>query len=81
MVCRRRREWDELQRAGRSPDGGWYLGPGAGRGVWWCREGECLSGVRATRVARALRRPLDESDVAGLRELAQRSKTVVVVEE
>ena len=49
--------------------------------MWWCREGECLSGLRATRVARALRHSLDESDVAALRELAQRSKMVVVVEE
>ena len=49
--------------------------------MWWCREGECAAGVNLARAARALKRPLDESDARALRELVQRSKTVVVVEE
>ena len=81
MVCRQRREGTDLQRAGRAPDARWYLGQGAGRGVWWCREGECSSGVNLARAARALKCALDESDAAALHELVQRSKTVVVVEE
>lgn len=81
MVCRRRREEAELQRAGLDDRGQWYLGRGDGRGLWWCREGECASGVDLARASRALKRALRAEDVQGLREVAQRSKTVVVVEE
>ena len=81
MVCRRRRDQGDLQRAGRSPGGVWYLGRGTGRGLWWCRGEECGSGVNLAQASRALRCSLGESDAGALRELAQRSKTVVVVEE
>ncbi|MBW4029118.1 MAG: hypothetical protein HIU57_00375 [Acidobacteria bacterium] len=81
MVCRQRRPGTDLQRAGRSPRTGWYLGHGAGRGVWWCREGECAAGVNPARASRALRCALDENDAVALSEMVRRSKTVVVVEE
>ncbi len=81
MVCRQRREESALQRAGRSSSGVWYLGRGTGRGLWWCREGECASGVDQVRASRALRCSVADEDVEALRELTRRSKTVVVVEE
>ena len=81
VVCRRRREEVELQRAGLDAANQWYLGRGEGRGLWWCREGECASGVSLAQASRALKRDLRAEDVQGLREVAQRSKMVVVVEE
>ena len=81
MVCRQRREETDLQRCGRLSNGVWYLGRGVGRGLWWCREGECATRVNLAHASRALRSPLGEIDAVALRELAQRSKMVVVVEE
>ena len=81
MVCRRRREEAALQRAGRTQGGVWYLGRGAGRGLWWCRNGECGSGLNLALASRALRCSLGDEDALALREVAQRSKKVVVVEE
>lgn len=81
VVCRQRRGDEYLQRGGRSLDGVWYLGRGTGRGLWWCRAGECGSGVTLAHASRALRRSLGAEDVVALREVAQRSKMVVVVEE
>src|ERR1019366_1314112 len=81
VVCRGRREESDLQRAGRLSKGVWYLGRGVGRGLWWCREGECAARVNLAHASRALRCSLGEFDAAALRELASRSKMVVVVEE
>lgn len=81
MVCRRRREAADLQRGGRVSEGVWYLGRGVGRGVWWCRDGDCAHLVSGAHASRALRCPLGEIDVTALHQLARRSKMVVVVEE
>ncbi|NNN07768.1 MAG: DUF448 domain-containing protein [Acidimicrobiaceae bacterium] len=81
MVCRQRLEDTELHRAGRLSKGVWYLGRGSGRGLWWCREGECAERVNQVHVARSLRCSPAEIDVVALREVAKRSKMVVVVEE
>ena len=81
MVCRRRREEVDLHRAGRASSGVWYLGRGTGRGLWWCREPGCALGVNLSLASRSLRCPLGDEDAVAMREVAQRSKTVVVVEE
>ena len=71
-MCRRRRNDDDMMRAGRTANGTWYLGRGDGRGVWWCSDRECGGEVRLTHVARALRAGVAESEVAVLRGLATR---------
>jgi len=81
VVCRRRREESELHRAGRSPEGQWYLGRGGGRGLWWCRDTPCVGSLSVSQVARAMRTTVTVGDLEELRQLAQRSKLVVVVEE
>ncbi|NNN01089.1 MAG: hypothetical protein HKL86_04575 [Acidimicrobiaceae bacterium] len=58
-----------MLRAGRTPDGTWYLGRGDGRGVWWCDEVECESALRIAQLARALRTSLGERDFADFRSL------------
>ncbi|MGC8498087.1 MAG: DUF448 domain-containing protein [Acidimicrobiales bacterium] len=72
-MCRRTREDDELQRAGRTPDGMWYLGRGPGRGAWWCRSGPCGERLGASALARALRAPLGPAEVEALRDEVARA--------
>ena len=72
VVCRRRREDDDLERAGRVA-GEWYRGRGPGRGLWWCRDGECGERVSVSLASRALRVALVAEDLEGWRELALRS--------
>ncbi|MGH3732591.1 MAG: DUF448 domain-containing protein [Acidimicrobiales bacterium] len=74
IVCRSRRDDADMVRAGRNAAGTWYLGRGAGRGVWWCGDRGCGKDVRASHVARALRVSVSESDVVVLHGLATRKR-------
>ena len=69
MVCRERRDDSVMIRAGRTAQLQWHVGRGSGRGVWWCRDGACGSGLRVGLVARALRVEVSESEVEALRVL------------
>ncbi|MHB1088608.1 MAG: DUF448 domain-containing protein [Acidimicrobiales bacterium] len=81
MVCRTRRADAQLVRAGRTPEGQWYLGRGPGRGVWWCANATCGAALQVGQVARALRHAVSASDMAALREnLFGRDSPVVVKE-
>ncbi|MHB1210100.1 MAG: DUF448 domain-containing protein [Acidimicrobiales bacterium] len=81
MVCRSRRVDAELVRAGRTPEGQWYLGRGAGRGVWLCANATCGAAVQVGQVARALRHAVSASDMAALREKLVGQELAVVVKE
>ncbi|MDE3008524.1 MAG: DUF448 domain-containing protein [Acidobacteriota bacterium] len=59
MVCRTKAGATTFTRAGLREDDSWYLGRGPGRGVWWCREGECGAKLSAANLARALRREVN----------------------
>jgi predicted RNA-binding protein YlxR (DUF448 family) len=59
-----------MVRAGRLPDGSWYLGRGPGRGAWWCAQAECADAVNAGALSRALRAPVSSTDVELLGPLA-----------
>ncbi|MBW4078542.1 MAG: YlxR family protein [Acidobacteria bacterium] len=81
MACRSRRVDTELVRAGRTPEGQWYLGRGPGRGVWMCANATCGAAVQVGQVARALRHAVSASDVAALREKLVGLELAVVVKE
>ncbi|MFI5036463.1 MAG: DUF448 domain-containing protein [Acidimicrobiales bacterium] len=70
MVCHATREDAQLVRAGRTPDGSWYLGRGSGRGAWWCASGACARSLSPGALARALRAPVTAAEVAVVRALA-----------
>lgn len=70
MVCRTTREDSALVRAGRRADGSWYLGRGPGRGVWWCAQGECATGLSAAAASRALRAGVSGAEAEALVALA-----------
>jgi predicted RNA-binding protein YlxR (DUF448 family) len=69
VVCRVTRDDTQLARAGRSPEGSWYLGRGPGRGVWWCAQGACAGALSVGVLARALHAPATSADLAALRAL------------
>jgi predicted RNA-binding protein YlxR (DUF448 family) len=56
-----------MVRAGRGPDGAWYLGRGPGRGAWWCADAGCGSALGPGALARALRAPVSDAQAGSLR--------------
>ena len=74
MVCRTKRDDGEMVRAGRDAYGSWYLGRGAGRGVWWCDDAHCEGALSVSHLARALRATVTEADAAALRGLTNRKR-------
>ena len=62
-----------MVRAGREPDGRWYTGRGAGRGVWWCVGPGCVGALGVGHLARALRAPAGEGDLEALVALVNES--------
>ena len=63
-----------MVRAGRDATGSWHLGRGAGRGVWWCKDGVCASELCVGHVARALRSAVRESELATIRGLTSEKR-------
>ncbi|MCG9894114.1 MAG: YlxR family protein [Fimbriimonadaceae bacterium] len=53
---------------------GWRLGPGPGRGAYWCGGSTCRTEIiRKGRLARALRTTLNGQDLEALRALLPES--------
>jgi predicted RNA-binding protein YlxR (DUF448 family) len=69
--CRRVAAAHTLVRVRTAPDGGLAVGPGAGRGAWFCtapRTVECLDrALRKGALAKALRRPVATNHADDLR--------------
>jgi predicted RNA-binding protein YlxR (DUF448 family) len=67
--CRRTAAPAELVRIAAGPDGSLYVGPGSGRGAWLCLDAPgCFeAAMRRRALARALRRGIEDDEVAPLR--------------
>lgn len=81
VVCRVKRDDGDLVRLGRF-DGQWYVGRGDGRGAWFCAAGPCGDRLAVGPLARALRAPVSDTEVAALMALvAEGPNAGVVVKE